>query len=474
MFAQSEQGPGTAPGGLCIRMALISTDAEYRALVSSCTVHLPGDPGYDDARTPWNLAVDQRPAAVAEPHDASEVAAVVRAARDAGLRVAPQTTGHGAAALAAHGLDDVVLVRMHRMRGVEVDPVRRVVRAQGGSLAADVVEAAARHGLAVLHGSAPDVGFTGLALGGGHFVYGRKLGLTANSVVAVELVTADGDLLRATANENPDLFWAVRGGGGSFGIVTALEVAAFLLPDVHAGLMMWDASHARRVVRAWARWAPDAPDEITTILRLLRVPPLPEVPGLLRGRHVAVLDGAVLDTDVRAAELLAPLRALDPEIDTFTRAPAASVARLHLDPEGPTPSVSATGSLDTLPDDAVDSLLAAWERTPGLLEAELRQLGGALGRSPDGAGALSRLPGQFLAFVVGTARTRTDAVHVRSDAQAVITALAPWLTGRQHLGFADAAVDTRTGYDPHAWARLLAIREQVDPRRLFAANHPVR
>lgn len=454
-------------------MTILTTEETRESLVAACTVHLPGDPGYDVARVPWNLAVDQLPAAVAEPADADEVAAVVRAARAAGLRVAPQSTGHNAAPLAARGLDDVVLVRMHRMRGVEVDAERRVARVLGGSLAIDVVEAAAAHGLAVLHGSAPDVGFAGLALGGGTFLYGRKLGLTTNSILAVELVTADGELVRASATQNPDLFWAVRGGGGSFGVVTALEVRLFPLPDVHAGLMVWDASRAAAVVRAWAAWAPDAPDEVTTSLRLLRVPPLPEIPELLRGRHVVVLDGAVLDTDERAAEILAPLRALDPEADTFGRVPAAAVARLHMDPEGPMPSVSASATLDALPAAAVDALLAASDRAPELLMIELRQLGGAMSRPAEDGGAVAALPGRFLAFAAAAAPTPEDARRRHGEATSVMTALAPWVTGRQYLGFAESPVDPRTGYDRDAWALLQAIRASVDPDRLFAANHPV-
>ncbi|WP_425953899.1 FAD-binding oxidoreductase [Xylanimonas sp. McL0601] len=450
------------------------TTAEARdSLASAGTVHLPGDPGYDAARLPWNVTVDQRPAAVAEPADAAEVAAVVRAARAAGLRVAPQSTGHNAGPLAAHGLGDVVLLRTHRMRGVEIDPERRVARVLGGSLAIDVVEAAAAHGLAVLHGSSPDVGFAGLAVGGGTFLYGRKLGLASNSVIAVELVTADGELVRASATENADLFWAVRGGGGSFGVVTALEVRLFPLPDVQAGLMLWDASRARDVLRAWARWAPDAPEEITTTLRLLRVPPLPELPEFLRGRHALVIDGAVLGTDERAAEILAPLRALEPELDTFARVPATAVARLHMDPEGPTPAVSASTTIDVLPDAAVDSLLAASDRAPGLMVIELRQLGGAMGRTAEGSGALGELPGQFLAYAVAVAPTPEDAPRGHEEATAVMTALAPWATGRQYLSFTETAVDPSTGYDPDAWARLQAIRATVDPDRVFAANHPV-
>ena len=215
-------------------------------------VHLPGDAGYDSARMPWNVAVDQRPAAVALPRNVDDVRDVVRAASAAGLRVAPQSTGHGAGPLAEGRLDDVVIVRTSGMAAVSVDPVARVARAEGGALWQDVVAAVAPHGLAALHGSSPDVAVAGYSLGGGLGWYARKLGLATNSVTAVELVTADGELVRADAHQHQDLFWALRGGGGSFGVVTAIEFRLHEIADVYAGMLLWDRERAPEVVRAWA------------------------------------------------------------------------------------------------------------------------------------------------------------------------------------------------------------------------------
>jgi FAD/FMN-containing dehydrogenase len=438
-------------------------------------VRLPGDPGYDAARLPWSVAVDQRPAAVAQPTDVAQVQQVVKAAARAGLRVAPQSTGHNAGPLAAQGLDDVVLLRTSAMTGVTIDPVRRIARVEGGALWLHAVDPAAEHGLATLHGSSPDVGIAGYSLGGGMGWYARKLGLATNSLTAVELVTASGEHLRADAHRNSELFWALRGGGGSFGVVTALEFRLYPIATAYAGMLIWDREQAEPVLRRWAQWAPEAPDEVTTSFRVLNLPPIPDIPEMLRGRSVVVIDGAVLDTDERATEILGDLRALDPEIDTFGRVPASSLIRLHMDPEGPTPAVSDSAMLSGMPDEAVDAYLA--EVGPGstssLLLAELRQLGGALGREHEGGGALKKLDAAFLAFGAAIAATPEMAVQGEADAVRFTGALEPWRTGRNYLNFAENAVDPRTGYDERTWLQLKAIRTAFDPEGLFVGNHRI-
>ena len=438
-------------------------------------VHLPGDPGYDMARMPWNVAVDQRPAAVALPHSAQEAAEVVVAAAHAGLRVAPQSTGHAAGPLAEGSLTDVVIVRTSEMAGVTIDPASRTARAEGGVLWQQVVEAAAAHGLAALHGSSPDVAVAGYSLGGGIGWYARKLGLATNSVTAVEIVTADGSIRRVDARNDHDLFWAVRGGGGNFGLVTALEFTLYPIADAYAGMLVWDRAQADAVVREWARWSASAPDEVTTSLRVMSFPPMPELPELIRGRQPVIIDGAVLADDATAESLLAPLRALSPEMDTFARVPAASLSRLHMDPEGPTPAVSGSVLLDGLPEEAVDAFLA--EVGPGatssLLAAELRQLGGALGRPHHGAGALPRLDAAYAGFFVAIAATPDMAVQGLVDARRLEQALAPWSSGRTFLNFTESRMDTRTAFDQDAFVRLGNVRAKVDPDGVVLANHQI-
>lgn len=436
-------------------------------------ISVPGDPDYDAVRLPWNVAAQQLPAAVAVPKDAAEVQQVVRAAVAAGLRIAPQGTGHGASALAARGLDDVLLLRTTGMTAVTVDPERQVARAEAGAVAEQVVDAAAAHGLACLHGSSPDVGVAGLALGGGIGWYSRKHGLACNRIEAIEVVTADGELRRVDAHHDADLFWALRGGGGNFGVVTAIELRLLPIADAYAGVMMWDIGSYEKVLRHFNDWAPSAPEEVTTSLRAMRFPPLPFIPEEIRGRSLVLFDGAVLADDARGEELLAGFRALDPFMDTWQRTPAPSLIRLHQDPEGPTPAVGNGMLLDRLDETTVQSLVAAAgpESDTSLLMIELRQLGGALHREADGAGALALLDAVYGAYFVGIAPTPEVAAVGEADTERVMAAVAGAATGRHYLNFMERPVDTAAGFPDGASERLEEIRAAVDPQGVFLANH---
>ena len=448
--------------------------AEHLRGLCAGRVHLPGDPGYDAARTPWNLAVDQRPAAVAVPHSADEVADVVRAAAAAGLRVAPQSSGHGAGPFMRRDLGDTVLIRLHELTGVTVDAEARTARVLGGTLWQDVVTAAAPHGLTALHGSAPDVAVAGYVLGGGLSFYGRRHGLATNSLRAVEVVTADGSLVRATADDHAELFWALRGGGGNFGVVVAVELDLLPYADVFAGMLLWDRERAPEVVPAWAAWTREVPESVTTSLRVMSFPPLPELPPFLSGRQIVVIDGAVLEDDDRAAELLAPLRALAPEMDTFARIPAAGLTAVHMDPPAPAPAVADHAVLAELPEEAVAAYLG--EVGPGsttsLLFAELRHLGGALARPAEGGGVASHLEGTYALFCVAIAPFPEAAAQGIADAAAMCAAMAPWTTGTHVLNFSDSPVDVASVYGDR-YERLRAVRAAADPHGLFVAHHPV-
>src|SRR3954463_8590893 len=223
---------------------------------------LPGDSNWDEARLAWHLAVDQRPAAVAIPENLHDVIEIVHWAREEGLRVAPQGTGHNAPALG--DLGGTVLLKTHRLRGVTIDPVARTARAEAGTTWIEVVEAAAEHGLAALAGSSPDVGVVGYTLGGGLSWLARKHGIGANQVVAVELVTADGELERVDRDNEPDLFWALRGGGGSFSVVTAIEFNLFPYEHVYAGVLWFPVERATEILTAWRAWTDTVPDELTS------------------------------------------------------------------------------------------------------------------------------------------------------------------------------------------------------------------
>ena len=254
------------------------------------TLLRPGEPGWDQARQAWHLDVDQHPAAVALVSTARDVVAVVDAARHAGLRVAAQSTGHNAGPLG--DLAVTVLLRTGLMRDVEIDTVARVARVQAGAWWMDVTNAAAEHGLAALAGSSPDVGVAGYALGGGLSWLARSHGLAANSVLALEVVTADGVHRRVDAYHDADLFWALRGGGGSFGIVTTLELQLFPITDVYAGVLFFPFERATEVLQAWREWIPTVPESVTSVGRILKFPPLEELPPHLAGRSFVVIEAA--------------------------------------------------------------------------------------------------------------------------------------------------------------------------------------
>ena len=244
-------------------------------------VSAPGDLDWDEARQAWNVAVDQRPAAVAIPHSVDDVIAIVDFANERGLRVTAQGTGHNAGAFDT--LADTILVKTQEMRGVEIDAEARVARVAAGTLWIEVTEPASALGLAPLAGSSPDVGVVGYSLGGGASWLARKYGLSSNSVVAIELVTADGELVRADAEHHADLFWALRGGGGNYGVVTHMEIRLYPLTEVYAGMMFWPWERSAEVLKAWAAWTRTAPDEVTTSARLMQIPPLPGHPGVPPG-----------------------------------------------------------------------------------------------------------------------------------------------------------------------------------------------
>ena len=450
-----------------------SQSAAFGVDLCGGAVHRPEDPGYDSARLAWNAALDLRPAAIAYPGSTDEVSAVVKAAAAAGLQVAAMGTGHAAAPFG--DLGEVVLLRTSAMTRVDVDAAARTVRVQAGTLWLDAVAAAAEHGLSVLHGSAPDVGVVGYSLGGGLGWYGRALGLQSNSVVSATVVTADGSVVRAAADENPDLFWALRGGGGNFGIVTELEFRAYDLSDVYAGMLVWDWQHAERVLTAWAEWAVDGPDSVTTSFRILQLPPFPEIPEPFRGRNWVVIDGAVLADDPGAEAIVAPLRALHPEFETFARVPTSSLIRLHMEPEGPTPSVTSSTVLGALPERAIKAFidLAGPGSGSSLMVAELRQLGGALARPAQNAGALPTLDGQFIAFAATIAATPEIGRLGERDAHQLMAALAPWATGGEYLNFTERSLDTSAAYDRDSWLRLRSVRTAWDADGLFLANHVI-
>jgi hypothetical protein len=433
--------------------------------------------GWDSARQAWALSVDQRPAAVALPESAEDVVAVVDFAREHGLQVAPQGTGHSAHPL-EHRLANSILVKTERLRVVEIDPENRRARAQAGAVWMDVTAPAGEHGLAAMAGSSSDVGVVGYTLGGGISWLSRRYGLAANSVTAVELVTADGACIRADRDHHPDLFWALRGGGGSFGIVTAIEFELRPIMHVYAGAMFWPQARAREVLQAWRVWTQqELPDEVISVGRVLNVPPFPEIPEFVRGRSFVAIEGVYLGDEAEGTELIAPLRGLGPEIDTFSRIPATALSHLHMDPDHPVPGKGDGMLLSDLPAEAIDAFVVAATGEPGsaLLSAEIRQLGGAIARPAPEHGALGSIESPYITFAVGMAPTPADCALVEAQVTGVQDALSAWGAPYHYMNFSERPIDSRMLYpNTYTHHRLRAIKATYDPRDMIQSNHPIR
>jgi hypothetical protein len=436
-------------------------------------VSVPGDADWDEARLAWNLAVDQRPAAVVQAETADDVAAAVAFAREHGLQVAAQGTGHGASALGS--VEDTILIKTHRMRGVSIDPVARIARAEAGVIWMEVTAAAAEHGLAALAGSSPDVGVVGYSLGGGMGWLGRKLGFATNSVTAIEAVTADGRRVRANAEDDPDLFWAMRGGGGNFAFVTAIEFALYPIPEVYAGVLFFPLERSAEVLNAWREWVETVPEEVTSVGRIMQFPPFPDVPEPLRGNAFALVEATVIGDEAAGAELLRPLRELGPVLDTFEVRGVETLQQLHMDPEHPVPGLGDGMLLGELTPETVDAVVEVAGPGSGspLLSVELRHLGGALSTPAPANGALSALDAAFAVFAVGIAGDPEGKAAVERHVDAVLAALRPWDAGTIYFNFTERPAAGRRIYPEHVEHRLRRVKAAYDPSGLIRSNHPI-
>jgi FAD/FMN-containing dehydrogenase len=436
-------------------------------------VVVPGDTGWDLARQPWNLAVRPRPSAVAFPESAGDAQTIVAFARRHKLRIAPQGTGHGA--LSRGSLEDTILLNTARMRGVHIDPLARRARVQAGTSWGEVAAAAARHGLAGLAGSSPTVGVVGYSINGGLGWLARQYGLAANRILAADVVTAGGRLVRADREHHPDLFWAIRGGGGSFGIITALEFALYPVRQLYGGALFWPPERAREVLRAWHAWTDFLPEKVTSIARLRRMPSRPEIPQQLRGRSFAIVEAACMGAEADAIRLLRPLRALDPEIDTFVMRPMTELGPLHLDPHQPMPRIGDGRLLADLPAAAIDGLRATAIPRPGsaVASVEVRHLEGALARRSAAHGALASLDARFAVYAVGMAATPELVPPVEHAIDLLLDMLAPWDAGRRYPNFAERRADASEFYPAQTLGRLRQIKAAYDPDELIRSNHPI-
>ncbi|GLY84466.1 FAD-binding oxidoreductase [Actinoallomurus iriomotensis] len=418
-------------------------------------VHLPGDPGFEAARRPWNLAVEQPVAAVVEAADADDVAALVRHARSTGLGIATQPNGHGATGRT----EGTILLRTARLDTLRIDAAAGRAHIGAGVPSGRLQAAAAPYGLTGLPGSSPVVSVAGVALGGGLSWFGRAYGWVADGVTAFDVVDADGRQRHVTAGTDPELFWALRGGGGDFAVVTALELALHRAPHLYGGRVLWAAEHAPDVLDAYRRITAAAPDELTVWLDLLHFP---------GADPMIAVDATYLGDTIRARALLSPLDELPrPLSDGRRTMSVAELGTITAEPTDPGAGMSRAELLTGLDDVAAKTLLA--DPIAPLLSVQIRHLGGALaGPSDSPHGPLTEPYALYLFGIPSdpaTARAVADRQRAFADTLPV--------SGRKPVTFLNPAETMADAVPPAALTRLRAIKHRRDPHNVFRSNFPV-
>jgi hypothetical protein len=450
-------------------MAFQPADAEQLRTQLKGDLFARGEDGWDEARFGFNVTVDPRPPLVAVPADEADVVAVVRFALDAGLRVATQNTAHNPGPLGS--LEDAILLRTTAMRGVSIDRDARRARAAAGASWSEFIPAASDMGLAALHGSAPGVGIVGYHLGGGSGWYARRHGLACNRAVAFDVVGADCETWRAEEESDPELFWALRGGGGGYAVVTAVEFELLELSAVYAGALFFPIERAGEVLHAWHEWTAGVPEEMTSVGRVMNFPPIEDIPEPIRGKSFAILEAIFIGTEAEGAELTAPLRELGPVMNSLATTAPAGIADLHMDPPGPVSGVSENMLLDLTPT-AIDDMLAVVGPGSGstLTSVELRHGGGALSRAEPGSGALATLPGTHNMFAVASTPDPSLVPPARERLDRLTAALAPHDAGR-FLSFCENPTEFSAAFPAETCARLREAKVKYDPEGVLRANH---
>ncbi len=450
--------------------SLAGLDAEVDGPVLS-----PDDPAYAAECATYNLRTPLAPAVVVGATSVADVQAAVRFATRRGMPVAVRGGGHAVTDSAR----DALLINLGRMHHSSVDPQTRTARIAGGAVWRQVLDAATPHGLAPMNGSAPTVGAVGYLLGGGHSpTLGRTLGYADEYVTSIDVVTADGDLHTATATDEADLHFALRGSRGNFGVVTAVETEVFPVTRLYGGGLYFAGERAADVLHVWRNWVAGVPPEMTSSVAILRLPPMPTIPEPIRGAFLVHVRIAYLGDAAEGETLVAPLRAIGPRVlDTVREMPYAEVGTIHSDPPDPLPYVEGATGLREFSPATIDALLdlAGPDSECPLVGVEVRPLGGALDHTPATPDAVpSRgLPFQTFAFGVGG----PDEIDgLRSYLDVVIDGLASWTDPHMMVNFLgpdDPDSRLREVYGPDIYDRLAQVKAAYDPDNTFRANHNI-
>jgi FAD/FMN-containing dehydrogenase len=437
---------------------------------------LPDDEGYDEAKQVWNGAHNVRkPAAVARVTGVADVMAALGFARAHDLTVAVRGGGHS---VAGHStVDDGMQIDLAPMRNVRIDPVARVAYVGPGATWGDVDHEAQQFGLATTGGLVSTTGVAGFTLGGGIGWLMRQYGLACDNLVGADVVTADGRLVHASATENPDLFWGLRGGGGNFGIVTSFELALHPVgPEVYAGPIFLPGDAAADLLRFYRAWAPDAPDAITTAISLTAAPPLPVIPEEWHGKKVAILialcAGPVEDGEALCRELRT---VAEPVADLLGPMPYTFIQSL-LDPLWPK-GINAyfkAANLARLSDETIDSIVRLHQDTPGpQCEIHVHQMNGAVARVGEMDTAF---PERSMPFVLNAVSGTHDPSLLDAHAdwgRTVIASAKADETGRAYVNFLGDSGGAEDAYGEETYRRLVALKDEYDPTNVFRLNQNI-
>ena len=433
-------------------------------------VSFPSDERYNEARKAWNLVVDQHPAMIVYVENPLDVIEAVTFANQHNLSIAVQSTGHGLKRPA----DGAMLINTSRMKELRLDPRSQTAWIGAGVKWGEVLEITQQFGLAPLVGSSPDVGAVGYTLGGGFGWLARKYGLSVDSVIGLDVVTPDGVFRRASLDENSDLFWALRGGGGGFGVVTSMQIRLHRVTQVYAGSLFYPPNMAESAFRHFRQWVDGVPDELTASIVLMNFPSLPQIPAQVRGLSFVIVRGCYAGPVKDGQAVMAYWRDWQkPAIDDFKAMPFSHSAEISRDPLDPGPYPMTGAWLRDLSEDSADVLIKhtfPHNGPPLVTFSEIRLAGGAIARVDPGANAYSNRGERFLWSSVGRAADSNALKLIREHFDQMHTALAPYLSGKVMMNFLDgdeARRRTRDGVSEQAFRRLQAVKARYDPNNTF-------
>jgi FAD/FMN-containing dehydrogenase len=460
-------------------MAHVLGDAtinEFEATLSGSVIR-PGDSEYDAARRIWNHVHDKHPTLIVRPATRDDVVRSVQFARSEGLPVAVRGGSHSIAGFST--CDDGIVIDLADMNSVEVDVAGKRAVAGGGTKWKDFDAATQEHGLATTGGLISSTGLGGFALGGGigHLI--RKYGLTCDNVLGVEVVTADGSVVRAAADENPELFWALRGGGGNFGVATSFEMALHPVgPTVLGGVVFYPGDQASEVMTGWRNLLIDVPDELSTIVNLTTAPPAPFIPEEWHFKKVVAVIACWAGDPGQGDSVVKPLRTLGtPFADLLGPIPYVDLQQL-IDAlwEPGAANYFTSAFLDALPDQAISTYAEFHQRSADLPiqeELHIHHLGGAMGAVAPDATAFSDRRSPFVINCIARTPDPAQLPERVEWARGARDAMAAYGNGRTYVNFTGEGGKAKQAYPPEMFARLQAVKDQYDPTNMFRFNQNI-